>query len=77
MDPAERTRFAGNIQSEATRVQALIDRLLELAAIESRPVLEAREPVDLLSLMQYAIDGLDVTAKSRGIAIGNSFSSGP
>jgi two-component system, OmpR family, sensor histidine kinase CreC len=47
MPPAERARFLANIRLEVDRLQQVIDRALDLARVEQRQALEAREPMDL------------------------------
>jgi two-component system sensor histidine kinase CreC len=83
MEPQDRNRFAGNIRSEVGRVQDLIDRLLELAAIENRTALERLEPVDLAAVARETIEAVRPLARTRGITIGidlavdTDLSSGP
>lgn len=67
--PAEkRQRFATNIRDQATRLQLLVERLLELAALEKRQALEHREPVDLRALAEDAVEGLRPLADRRSVA---------
>jgi two-component system sensor histidine kinase CreC len=47
MDPAQRKKFIGNIRSEATRMSQIVDRLLELSAVEAQKSLHQPEAVDL------------------------------
>lgn len=66
--PAEqRRRFASNVHTQAARLQDLVERLLELAALEKRQELERREAVDLRVLAEEAVDGLRPLAEPRGI----------
>jgi two-component system sensor histidine kinase CreC len=50
-----RQRFLGNILDETARSERLINRLLELSAIESRASLEQTEQVNLHSIVDTAI----------------------
>lgn len=59
---ADRARFVANLQAETARLQRIVDRLLELAALESRRVGEVLARVDLDSVVHKA--GGDV----RGMA---------
>lgn len=55
--PAEtRRRFLGNILAETSRSERLINRLLELSAIESRKSLDAAAQVDLREAVARALD---------------------
>jgi two-component system, OmpR family, sensor histidine kinase CreC len=51
-----RRRFLGNIRAETARSERLINRLLELAAIESRKRLESAEDSDFRDIVSRAID---------------------
>lgn len=51
-----RRRFIGNIRAETARTERLINRLLELSAIESRTRLEHAEDIDLGEIVARAID---------------------
>jgi signal transduction histidine kinase len=42
MPAADRKRFLGNIERETQRIQELVDRMMELAALESRHTLQPR-----------------------------------
>lgn len=50
MNPADRQRFAGNIQRQTERLQQLIDKLLRLADVEQMRQLRDVEAVDLAAL---------------------------
>lgn len=50
LPPAERERFAAGVLQQGKRAQALVERLLHLARLEQRQVLEQRVPVDLTAL---------------------------
>jgi two-component system sensor histidine kinase CreC len=55
--PAEqRQRFLENIRAESQRAERLISRLLELAVVESRSHLDATETLDLVSLVESAME---------------------
>ena len=51
-----RKRFLENIRAETARSERLIDRLLELSAIERRSSLEQADEVDLHAIIARAID---------------------
>lgn len=56
MPPARREQFLGNIQSETTRLQNVIDRMLALSSVENRKNLDAPEPIDLSTLASEVVD---------------------
>lgn len=69
MPAAQRDRFLTDIREQADRIQEIVDRLLELAALENRNGLVIREPVDLAELIRKATDSLSVEARARDLDI--------
>ncbi|NWD72349.1 two-component system sensor histidine kinase CreC [Pseudomonas gingeri] len=55
MPNAQRERFVGNIDSESARMQQLIERLLNLALVEQRQVLEEQVEIPLASLVDEVV----------------------
>ncbi len=70
----DRTRFLGNLRAESERLRLLVDRLFELAALESRPVDGATNEValgDIFNEVQQATSGIAANRRitlSMGIA---------
>ncbi len=62
MPQSERDRFLGNITSETQRIQEIVDRMMELTALETQRSLERSETVSLAPLLQ------DVAASAQGAA---------
>ncbi|RYD43371.1 MAG: HAMP domain-containing protein, partial [Verrucomicrobiaceae bacterium] len=56
MPEADRRRFLENIRAESGRAERLLNRLLELSALEGRSSLEETENVDLVPIVARAID---------------------
>ena len=56
MPVESRKRFLGNIRAETARSERLINRLLELSAIESRARLDEAEEIDFRDILARAID---------------------
>lgn len=70
--PAEqRQRFVANISGESVRLQQLIERLLNLAQVEQRQGLEARETVELRPLIQEVLDSQTVRIEAAGLQVEN------
>ncbi|MGL4575046.1 MAG: two-component system sensor histidine kinase CreC [Burkholderiaceae bacterium] len=69
MPEQDRARFAANISRETQRIQELVDRMMELTALESRKSLERTESVALTPLLQEIVDSAQTAARSRGINI--------
>ena len=68
-DPAARERFLGIMQAQAWRMARLIDDLLSLSRIELRAHQRPDTPVDLVPIVRQVIDGLQMLARDRGVAI--------
>jgi two-component system sensor histidine kinase CreC len=69
MPAADRERFVANIERETARIQALVDRMMELAALESRRVLERTEPVDLRALLEERVASARAAGAPRDITV--------
>jgi two-component system, OmpR family, sensor histidine kinase CreC len=69
MPVKDRERFLGNIRAEAARSERLINRLLELAAIESRSSLDEAEELDFRGIVVRAIDQARPLAEIAGVVL--------
>ncbi len=67
MPVADRKRFLENIRAETARSERLINRLLELSAIEGRASLEVTEEIDFLAIVARAIDQARPLAEIAGV----------
>ncbi|MDQ8205288.1 two-component system sensor histidine kinase CreC [Pelagicoccus sp. SDUM812003] len=67
MEPEERRKFLENIRRESERMRRIVDRMLELASVESRRSLQNVESIDLAVLVQELIEGLEPSFRSAGI----------
>lgn len=67
MTAEDRQRFLGHIRAEADRIQRIVDRLLQLAALEKRKALEDTEPVDLRELAASLLDELQPAMEARQV----------
>ena len=69
MPEEQRQRFLTNIQRETRRIQEMVDRMMELTALETRRVLERVEPVALKPLLEELVSDTQGTAAQRRIHI--------
>lgn len=69
MPPADRARFLANIRAETGRIQRIVDRMLQLAALEKRKGLEDVERIDLAALVSATIDELRPLLDQRRLAV--------
>lgn len=64
-----RSRFVGNIRAESQRADRLLNRLLELSALEGRTRLEEVRRIDLAELVRQAIDQARPMAELAGVQL--------
>ncbi len=69
MPPETRKLFLGNILAESARSERLINRLLELSAIESRTSLEEADEIDFRDILTRAIDQAKPLAGIAGVKL--------
>ena len=70
MPPPDRERFVANIERETARIQELVDRMMELAALESRRALERSAPVAMRALLEERVASAQAT-RARRAAFGS------
>ena len=66
---AERARFLGNLRAETQRIQGIVDRLLELAALEARRGRLAAASVDLRAVAVQIVAGAGAAAAARRVTL--------
>jgi two-component system, OmpR family, sensor histidine kinase CreC len=69
MPPEQRQKFLSNIMRETQRIQEMVDRMMELTALEQRRSLEHVEAVDLAPLLQDVVAAAQDAAAPRGIQV--------
>ena len=69
MPDADRARFVANIARETGRIQALVDRMMELTQLESRGSLDQATAVPIHALVAEVAAGAASAAESRGLRV--------
>jgi two-component system sensor histidine kinase CreC len=69
MADADRARFVANIARETQRIQELVDRMMELTALESRQRLDRAGPVALRAVVADVVAGAAQAAQARGLQL--------
>ena len=69
MDEAQRARFLGNIHRESLRIQKVIDRMLELSALENRQKLLKVENVSIKVLVKMVMESMEESFKRKQLEI--------
>lgn len=69
MPPEQRRRFLDNLRSESTRIQDLVERMLELSALENRKELRDVEDIDLTDLVSDVVTSMGPMLSDRRIKI--------
>jgi two-component system sensor histidine kinase CreC len=69
MPEEQRQRFLGNITRETQRIQEMVDRMMELTALETRRVLDKVEHVALKELLEEVATSAQATASARQLRL--------
>jgi len=69
MSREQQLRFVGNIDSESTRLQQLIERLLNLAQVEQRQGLEAQASLSLAALVDDVLKAQCARIEGAGLHV--------
>jgi two-component system sensor histidine kinase CreC len=69
MPEADRQRFVANIGRETQRIQELVDRMMELAALEQQRRLPQAEPVALRPLLEELAASAEASGAARGLRV--------
>ena len=69
MPEADRQRFVANIGRETQRIQELVDRMMELAALEQQRRLPKVEPVSLRPLLEELAASAEASGAARGLRV--------
>ena len=69
MPAADHARFVANIERETGRIQDLVDRMMELVALESRLQIDSPQPVALRPLLQEQLASAAAAAAARGVRL--------
>jgi Signal transduction histidine kinase len=67
MDEAQRQRFIANINSQSRRIQDIVDRMLELASLESRSYQRADEIVRISALVHTVCESKEPLTLGRNL----------
>ena len=76
MPEGDRRRFTANIQASELRLRQLIDRMLELAALQNRQALKEPVRLDLAALAGRVIDGKRVLLDRAQVSVENRIPAG-
>lgn len=69
MAPRQRARFLTNIRNEANRVQAIVDRMLKLSALEIQKRLQKVERFSMDSLVKSVLESKQPDITKKGLRV--------
>jgi two-component system sensor histidine kinase CreC len=69
MPTEKRARFLSNIRTEAARIQDLVDRMLELSALEAKKTLRTVETVSVSALVKTVLESKEPMFSRKGIVV--------
>ena len=75
MEPEQKRRFLANIRNEANRIQDIVDRMLELSALENLKVLEKKETISFKMLTDKVLESKQALLLKKGLSVSCQFSS--
>ena len=71
MPPDQRARFLTNIRQEANRIQQIVDRMLELSALENQKILKKMERFSFSSLIKTVIESKQAIVSKKNVTLVN------
>ena len=71
MSEEQRLRFLGNIQDQSRRMQDIVDRMLELAALENTRHLHSRESIALASQLRTILEEKEPLVRKKDLKVHN------
>jgi two-component system sensor histidine kinase CreC len=69
MPAEERSRFLAHLRNEAQRLQTIVDRMLQLSALEARHTLSEVGRIELATLVSETVEALAPQAEARRIQV--------
>jgi two-component system sensor histidine kinase CreC len=72
MPPQQRDRFLTNIHNEANRIQKIIDRMLELSALENQKMLQKIERISFPSLVRTVLESKQPILSKKKLRLVNN-----
>jgi two-component system sensor histidine kinase CreC len=69
MPPDQRARFLVNIRQEANRIQQIVDRMLELSALENQKILRKMERLSFSSLTKTVIESKQAIVSKKNVTL--------
>jgi len=69
MPPEQRRQFLDNLRSESARIQDLVERMLQLAALENRKELRDVEEIDLAELLAGILEAMRPAFAAKQIQV--------
>ena len=69
MEDRQRQKFLANINNESRRIQQIVDRMLDLSSLESRNCLSEIEKLQVLSLVNTVVEGMQPVLMGKKINI--------
>ncbi len=69
MPPEQRLRFLSNIRNEANRIQEIVDRMLELSALENQKILEKMQRLSFSSVVQTVIESKQAIVSKKQLQL--------
>jgi len=69
MDPQKQAHFLTNIRNQASRIQDIVDRMLELSKLENLKSLEKRERILMHSLVKTVLESKQILLSKKNLRV--------
>jgi two-component system sensor histidine kinase CreC len=69
MEPEQRLRFLSNIRNETSRIQQIVDRLLELSGLENMKILRKMERISFHSLVKTVLESKQPMISKKNLTV--------
>jgi two-component system sensor histidine kinase CreC len=69
MPPEQRARFLANIRHETNRIQEIVDRMLELSALENQKILKEMKPISISALIKTVLESKQVMISKKQLQL--------
>lgn len=69
MPTEQRARFLSNIRHETNRIQEIVDRMLELAALENQKILKEMRPISVSALIKTVLESKQAMISKKQLRV--------
>ncbi|MFC1885987.1 two-component system sensor histidine kinase CreC [Thermodesulfobacteriota bacterium] len=68
----QRERFLSNIHNEVGRIQDIVDRMLELSALETKKIIQKKESISLSAMVKTVLESIQILLLNKHLIVENT-----